>query len=204
MAGSRSADDNSRDVPAPSRSDISDEQLADRMRTRGDTSAYGVLIERYRVRLMALSRRMLGSSQDEAEDVVQDALVSAFHKRATYRPGDPFRPWLYRIVINRCVDRLRSRGRHPQPASLEVLPEEPSARGEPLTQILSDERERRLEAAVAEMPTKYRTVFLLRHLDDLSYEDIARAAELPVGTVKTHLFRARAHLRQALEGYLEL
>jgi RNA polymerase sigma-70 factor (ECF subfamily) len=192
MAGSQSAG-----------GELSDEALAARVRAHGDTAAYGELIDRYRARLLALTRRMLGGSQEEAEDVVQEAFVAAYHRRATYRQGDAFRPWLYRIAINKCVDRLRARSRKPPAASLSDAPEEAAAGGEPLNSLLAAEREERLQRAVEELPPKYRAVFLLRHLDDLSYEDIARATELPLGTVKTHLFRARAQLREALQGYLE-
>ena len=183
--------------------EVSDETLAERVRADGDTAAYGQLVDRYRGRLVALARRMLNGSMEEAEDVVQDAFVAAYHRRSTYRPGDPLRPWLYRIAINRCVDRLRARARRPGISALEDSPEAVSSAGSPLGSLLAVERERRLQKAVDELPPKYRAVFLLRHLDDLSYEDIAKATELPLGTVKTHLFRARAQLREALEGYLE-
>ena len=74
---------------------------------------------------------------------------------------------------------------------------------DPLEALLTEEGEPRLSAAVAALPPKLRAVFLLRHLDDLSYEEIAAAAGVPLGTVKTHLFRARAQLRAALSGYLD-
>lgn len=192
MAGSRSAE-----------GELSDEALAARVRAHSDTAAYGELIDRYRVRLTALTRRMLNGSPEEAEDVVQEAFVAAYHRRSTYRESEAFRPWLYRIAINRCVDRLRVKSRKPPAASLDDAPEEPATTGEPLPSLLAAEREAELQRAVEGLPPKYRAVFLLRHLDDLSYEDIARATELPLGTVKTHLFRARAQLREALQGYLE-
>lgn len=192
MAGSRTAGD-----------EVTDEILAERMRLRGDTEAYAALIDRYRVRLLALARRMLGGSSEEAEDVVQEALVAAYHRRHTYRSGDVFRPWLYRIAINRCVDRLRAKARRPSSISLDDQAEAPSAGEGPLGSLLAQERERRLQKAVEDLPPKYRAIFLLRHLDDMSYEEIARATETPLGTVKTHLFRARAQLREALQGYLE-
>lgn len=184
----------------------SDEALAARVRATGDAEAFAVLVTRYRGRLIALSRRMLADSRvgaDEAEDVAQEAFVAAYDKRDTYRRGEPFRPWLYRIALNRCLDRLRAQQRRPALQSWETVTVEPETRDEgPLTALLADEREVRLQEAVIALPPKYRAVFLLRHLDDLSYEEIATATELPLGTVKTHLFRARALLRAALSEYL--
>jgi RNA polymerase sigma-70 factor (ECF subfamily) len=186
-------------------SEMSDEVLAERVRATGDTAAFAILVARYRGRIVALARRMLGSATvEDAEDVAQDAFVAAYDKRATFRKGEAFRPWLYRIAVNRCLDRLRSRSRKPPPVSIDSGPEAADTSHDPLGNVLAIERDTRLQAAVDALPPKYRAVFLLRHVDDLSYEEIAVAADLPVGTVKTHLFRARAQLRQALEGYLDI
>lgn len=184
----------------------SDEALAERVRAGGDAAAFAVLVVRYRGRLVALARRMLaeGSGEaDEAEDVAQEAFVAAYDKRASFRRGEPFRPWLYRIAVNRCLDRLRARSRRPAVSDLESVPEPTEPSADPMHSLLADERDARLQEAVAGLPPKLRAVFLLRHLDDLSYDEISVATGLPMGTVKTHLFRARAHLRQALAGYLE-
>ncbi len=90
--------------------EASDEALAERVRVSGDTAAFGELVNRYRSRVMALARRMLaGSAPEDAEDVAQEAFVAAYDKRASFRRGEPFRPWLYRIAVNRCLDRLRAR-----------------------------------------------------------------------------------------------
>jgi RNA polymerase sigma-70 factor (ECF subfamily) len=186
-----------------------DEALAERVRRDGDAAAFGLLVGRYRARVVALSRRMLSSggaaANDDAEDVAQEAFVAAYHKRATYRGGTPFRPWLYRIAVNRCLDRLRARGRQPGMHSVDDLPEPAASEpdSDPLDALLADECEERLREAVAALPPKHRAVFLLRHVDDLSYEEIAAATDLPMGTVKTHLFRARARLRRELTGYLD-
>lgn len=193
-------------VPAGQRaaeSDEDDERLADAVRTKGDAQAFAVLVTRYRGRVLALARRMLGpGAAEEAEDAAQDAFLAAYEKRATFRPGEPFRPWLYRIVVNRCLDKLRARARRPQVHALDAVAE-PSSDENPLRSVLQDEWETRLQEAVQDLEPRYRAVFLLRHLDDLSYEDIARATDLPLGTVKTHLFRAREKLRLALKGYFE-
>lgn len=184
----------------------SDEALAERVRAGGDEAAFATLVTRYRGRLVALARRMLAEGSGEAadaEDVAQETFVAAYDKRASFRRGEPFRPWLYRIAVNRCLDRLRARRRRPAVADWDSVPEPASRGAEPLGVLLTDERDARLQEAVARLPPKLRAVFLLRHLDDLTYDEIAVATGLPMGTVKTHLFRARAHLRQALAGYWE-
>lgn len=181
-----------------------DEALAERVRRDGDTAAFELLVARYRGRIVALAARILagGGGSDEAEDVAQETFVAAFDRRDTFRRGELFRPWLYKIAINRCMDRLRRAKRRPRQAELtDSLPVAPNA--EPLAQLLAGEREERLNQAVAALPPAYRAIFALRHVDDLSYEEIAASTGLPLGTVKTHLFRTRALLRQALSGYLD-
>ncbi len=183
--------------------DRSDEALALRVRAHGDTEAFALLVTRYRGRVVALARRLLDTARDEAEDVAQEAFVAAYDKRASFRPGASFRPWLYRIAVNRCLDRQRAQARRPAFVPLDTASEPAEEGAGPLATLLTDERERRLNQAVAALPTHYRIVFLLRHLDDLTYEEIAQATGQPLGTVKTHLFRARAALRHALTGYLD-
>lgn len=185
-------------------SEISDEALAFKVSTSGDGSAFAMLVTRYRGRLIGLARRMLGGNAEEAEDVAQEVFVAAYHARDRYRRGEPFRSWLYRIAVNRCIDRQRAQGRRPAVTALDTMLVDPIDPGRgPLDALLGDERDSRVQDAVDALPPKYRAVFLLRHLDDLSYDEIAAATELPLGTVKTHLFRARAQLRDALKGLLE-
>ncbi len=180
-----------------------DESLAERVRSSGDVAAFSMLVIRYRGRLVALARRMLpGSSSDEAEDMAQEAFVAAYAKRTSFRKGEPFRPWLYKIAVNRCLDRLRALSRRPVTIEISSLSEPKTFGNGPEELLLSTENEARLQAAVAALPPKLRVVFVLRHLDDLSYDEIAAATGLPLGTVKTHLFRARAELRTALAEYL--
>ena len=177
----------------------SDEALAERVRATGDTAAFSILVTRYRARVTALARRMLtASGAEEAEDVAQETFVAAFAGRGGFRRGEPFRPWLYRIAVNRCLDRLRAQTRRPAPLDIHAVPEPASADADPLNALLNGEGQRRLSDAVAALPPRMRAVFVLRFLDDLSYTEIASATSLPLGTVKTHLSRARALLRTAL------
>lgn len=181
----------------------SDEALAERLRATGDTAAFTLLVTRYRRRVIALAHRLLPAEPGEAEDIAQETFVAVYANRSGFRRGELFRPWLYRIAVNRCLDRLRARQRRPPPAGIDHIPESEDDRADPLDTLLACERDAHLEQAVAALPPHYRAVFLLRYLDDLSYEEIALAMSLPLGTVKTHLFRARAQLRQSLTGYLQ-
>lgn len=184
----------------------SDEALAERVRLSGDRAAFALLVTRYRGRVVALARRMLAAqSADEAEDVAQETFLAAYEKRGSHGRGLPFRPWLYRIAVNRCLDRLRAESRRPALLHWDSLPEPSlaSTDTDPLDVLLADEGERYLGTAVAALPPKLRAVFLLRHLDALSYDEISVATGVPVSTVKTHLFRARALLRTTLSEYLD-
>ncbi len=182
----------------------SDEALAERVRASGDRAAFALLVMRYRVRIVALARRMLaGRSAEESEDVAQETFLAAYEKRQMFERGLPFRPWLYRIAVNRCLDRLRAESRRPALLDWEAVPEPPQSQDDPLERLLASEGERLLDAAVSALPPRLRAVFLLRHLDALSYEEIAAATGVPVSTVKTHLFRARIQLRAALSEYLD-
>ena len=181
----------------------SDESLAISVRDTGSTSAFGVLVTRYRARITGLARKMMGTGHaDEADDIAQEVFVAAYVHRASFRPGAPFKPWLYRIAVNRCLDRLKSRARQPHITDWENAPE-PITRDEqePLSNYLAGELDSVLQRAVDALPVNHRAVFVLRHIDELSYEEIAEATNQPIGTVKTNLFRARAELRRGLSGY---
>lgn len=182
----------------------SDEALAERVRVSGDRAAFALLVTRYRGRVVVLARRMLAArSAEEAEDVAQETFLAAYEKRTSYGRGLPFRPWLYRIAVNRCLDRLRAEARRPAVLTWDTVSEPEAREADPLDALLADEGERLLETAVTALPPKLRAVFLLRHLDALSYEEISAATGVPLSTVKTHLFRARTVLRAALSEYLK-
>ncbi len=123
--------------------------------------------------------------------------MEAYHKRSTFRKTETFRPWLYRIVVNRCIDRLRKTRHSPQSVLLASDLADNSTG--PEDEVLRRERHRAIDMAVSQLPPKHRAVLVLRYIDDLSYEEIASATELPLGTVKTHLFRARTELKRKLK-----
>jgi RNA polymerase sigma-70 factor, ECF subfamily len=184
---------------------VTDEALFERTCRDDDHAAFSELVTRYRVRVIALVRRMLTSSQTaiDPEDIAQEAFLDAYRRRQTFRRGAQFRPWLYGIAVNRCVDKIRVMDRE---STLTLLPSDEasesviaSAEMAPLETVIRSQEISDIDREITHLPAKLRAVLVLRYVDDLSYEEIASACALPIGTVKTHLFRARAELKRRLE-----
>lgn len=169
---------------------------------KGRLEHFGDLVARYQARLYSLAYRML-HSHEEAEDVVQETFLNVYRALATFK-GDRFSPWIYKIASNLCLDYLRRR--RPNTVSLDA----PGGPDGDMTREIADGTPLPEEAALAEalgldvqeaidtLPPKYRSVVVLRHVEDLAYEEIAEVLNLPLGTVKTRLFRAREMLRVRL------
>ena len=140
-------------------------------------------------------------SQD-AQDAAQQACLQAWQKRQAYNPHWRFRPWLYRIVANICIDehRRRQRRQAAPPEYLEVLP----APDAPEQNYAHLECRRALEAALAHVPLEARMVLVLCYVDGLSYGEIAQVRGISVQTVKSQLRRAKMLMRQRLEAYREV
>ena len=171
----------------------SDAELVVRART-GDVDAFTTLVGRYRLPAVRLAYGIAGN---EAEDAVQDAFVKAFRKLSTFRADCPFRPWLFTIVANEARNRRRSVTRR---ASLELrVRQQPVPTGAASDTLAIDhEQRRRLVAAVADLPDRYREVVALRFFAGLSESETAEVLSCPLGTAKSRLFRALEALRTAL------
>jgi RNA polymerase sigma-70 factor, ECF subfamily len=145
--------------------------------------------------------RWLTRNDHDAEDVVQEAMMRAMRYMASCR-GDDAKAWLLRIVRNSCFTWLKEN----RPAERLYLDDEGDALGEiagsdsdePLTIALRNAERRQINDAIAALPAAYRDILVLREIEDLSYADIARIADIPVGTVMSRLARARGLLRQTL------
>jgi len=161
---------------------------------QGDHEAFARLVRPSLDTAYRLALRVLGDAA-EAEDAVQDALYSAWRGLARFRGGAKFSTWLYRIVWRQCVDRLR----RPQPAALTEQAADVSFDNDPATRVETLEAESRVERALRQLPAAYRTVLTLFYIEDLPIKDVARITGLSLGTVKTHLHRARKELRKLLE-----
>jgi RNA polymerase sigma-70 factor (ECF subfamily) len=163
--------------------------------------AFGVLVTRYRDHAYGLALRITRSAPD-AEEVAQDAFVSAWNAIASFRGDAAFGTWLYRIVYRKALDRvetLRNRGRREvavdDPARVEAQLVE-ADRGTPGAGIESGGVAAKLERLIAELSETARAVVTLYYYKDLSVTEVANALDIPEGTVKTHLHRARAALRK--------
>jgi RNA polymerase sigma factor (sigma-70 family) len=172
----------------------SDEQLLALFRS-GSEDAFGVIHDRYRQRLFAYSRQMLGGSRQDAEDVMQDVFLRAYSAlRADGRPV-ALRAWLYRVAHNRCIDQLRRGG----PTPVEVTDETSQDLRDPLAEAEQREELRRLLEDVRRLPVHQRSALVMRELDGLSYSELADALGVTVAAVKSLLVRARMGLAEAVE-----
>jgi RNA polymerase sigma-70 factor (ECF subfamily) len=161
---------------------------------RGDSEGFATLVRRYERPVYHLAFRTLRDAE-EARDVAQEAFFKAYRSLRTFRTGAKFSTWMYAIAYHACCDRLNRRKRF----SGDELPESADpGPGPELTVIALDEAQR-LRDAIELLPEKYRVAITLYHLQGRQYEEIAAVLGLPMGTVKTHLFRAKEHLRRLLE-----
>jgi len=159
----------------------------------GHGEAFGELVTRYERAVYNLALRTL-HDRTEAEDATQEAFFKAYRALASFRPGAKFSTWIFTICYRGCCDRLGKRKRFAN----DELPDraDPGAGPEALAEQADEAG--RLRAAVDSLPEKYRAVITLYHLQGLQYEEIASVLNLPLGTVKTHLFRAKEQLRKVL------
>ncbi len=177
------------------------QRLIDRARA-GDTRAFEDLARREERALYRHAHRIVGTSSD-AEDVVQDAFLSAWRSIASFE-GSSFRAWLFRIATNRALDMLRARKRRPElplepPTDDDVSWAEPVAPGPDLAQLAADrEALAVVETALGSLPAEQRAALLLRDVEGFAYEEIAVITAVEIGTVKSRIHRARVGVRNAL------
>jgi RNA polymerase sigma-70 factor (ECF subfamily) len=159
----------------------------------GRSDAFGLLVARYERAVYHLAFRTLREPED-AKDAAQEAWIKAYRALASFRPGAKFATWIFTICYRVCCDRLAKRKRFTGDEPTDYA--DPSAGPERAYEAAEDSA--RLRAAIEALPDKYRTVITLFHLQGKQYEEIAAVLGIPLGTVKTHLFRAKDLLRAAL------
>ena len=160
---------------------------------RGRPEAFGTLVERYDRAVYHLAYRTL-QDREEARDATQEAFFKAYRSLKTFKPDAKFSTWLFAITYHGCCDRLSRRKRF----SNEALPDYADPSAGPEREAIAGDEARRLRAAIDALPEKYRTVITLFHLQGRQYDEIASILGLPMGTVKTHLYRAKEQLRSIL------
>jgi RNA polymerase sigma-70 factor (ECF subfamily) len=160
----------------------------------GEREAFAELVARHQRTVYGVALRMLGD-RDQADDAAQEAFVRVYSRLRTFKGESSMRTWLVRITTRLCIDLLRARRRHPEVLLGEA--EDRPAHSDPQGEITDRHA---LARAIADLPPHYKAAIILRHLQHLSYSEMARALGVPLATVKTHLRRARLMLRESLEG----
>ena len=171
----------------------------------GNQLAFAKLQKRYQRIIASLIRRMIKDEAD-VEDLTQETFIKAYRRISTFQQGFTFSSWLYKIASNNCIDFIRKK----KLAAISINQSYDSEDSEkqfdiedktatPDALIVSKERKIKLEEAIAKLPEKYRVIIKLRHEDDLDYQQISEVLDIPLGTVKANLFRARKLLLTALQ-----
>lgn len=175
-----------------------DAQLVE-LSQRGDQAAFGEIVRRYQRAVHRLAWSLTRNASD-ADDLAQEAFVHAWRAIGRFETGRPLYPWLARIVTNLAFSLFRSRRRKPE-TSIEPLLEAGQQWGvddDPAEHSATSERDARLRECFDELASEHQAVLALRAVQDLSYDAIAQALNIPIGTVMSRLSRARAELKRRL------
>lgn len=174
---------------------------------QGDQIAYGQLVRKYQNSVYNLCRKMV-RNPEEARDLAQEAFVKTFAALDRYNPVYAFSSWLFKITSNLCIDHIRKQRMRllsiDDPIDGEdggMVRELADPRRQPDQASEDSELREAIRAAVDRLPEHYRVILLLRHQEQLSYEEIATALDIPLGTVKARIHRAREGLKAYLGAY---
>ena len=170
----------------------------------GDDAAYGIIMERYRNSLHGIIYNMV-RNQEETQDLVQEAFIKAHNALRTFNKQYTFSTWLFKIASNNCIDHLRKKRLNTISIDTPIETEDGSITHEisddsynPEMDTIRNEIINTIHDVIDQLPEKYRKVINLRHKLDKSYEEIAKELDLPIGTVKARIFRAREILKKSL------
>jgi RNA polymerase sigma-70 factor, ECF subfamily len=178
------------------------EQTLIRRAQKGDQDAFAALVEEHQRYVYNLALRVL-KDENEALDLTQETFVRAWMALPNFRGQSQFRTWLYRITSNLCYNRLPNLRRSLNDLGEDVLEEIPETRTDsPAHKMEAGETRIHLYKAIEELDAHYKLLITLRYQNELSYEEIASTLNLPLGTVKTGIFRAKEQIRKLL-AYLE-
>jgi RNA polymerase sigma-70 factor (ECF subfamily) len=171
----------------------SDRDLVERTR-RGEVETFGELVRRYQQSVFNVCYRMLGE-RTAAEDLAQESFIRAYEKLGTFDVERPFGPWIRKLAVNLCLNRLQKKSVVSYP-----LDDERDGSGwvDPEKQLEKAERSTAVRQAISALPAHYRAVIELRHFQELSYAEIANQLGIKLSDVKSHLFRARKSLSKKL------
>lgn len=172
----------------------------------GDSNAYGKLVAKYSRVVNALIRKMI-RDEDDVDDLTQETFIKAFKALPSFKEGFSFSSWIYRIASNTCIDFMRRKrfnfvsidqpiSKHGDDEQYIDIEDESNT---PELEYLLNERKKAVEIAIEQLPDNYRTIIKMRHEDELEYIEISKLLNMPLGTVKAHLFRARKLLLATLK-----
>ena len=185
-----------------------DEELVARVQ-RGDKRAFDLLVLKYQNRVSSLIGRYVRDVADVA-DVTQEAFIRAYRALPSFRGESAFYTWLYRIAINTARNHLVALDRRPPATDVDAAEAEQLDLGArlkdhttPESLLLQEEMARTIQAALSDLPEDLRTAITLREIEGMSYEEIARAMDCPIGTVRSRIFRAREAIDTRLKPLLE-
>ena len=171
---------------------------------KGNQEAFGEIVTLFQQRLYQVCYRMLGNAQ-EAEDIAQEAFVRAYVNIHTYDQKRKFSTWLYRIATNLCIDRIRKKkpdyfldATVPGTDGLNMYSQIAASGDLPEEEVERMETQDRVQYEISRLPDKYRTVIILRYMEELPLQEISDILELPLGTVKTRVHRGREALRKQM------
>ena len=184
-----------------------DQQLVEQAK-RGDKRAFDILVKKYQHKIMGLIGSYIHDFQ-EVQDVSQETFAKAYRAIGNFRGESAFYTWLYRIATNTAKNHLISRGRRPPLIDVDASDPEVCHRTAPLQEIATpentlqkDQMEEAINRALRMLPDELRTAITLREFDGLSYENIARVMNCPVGTVRSRIFRAREAVDKVIQPLL--
>ncbi len=163
----------------------------------GDTDQYAVLVDRYKSMAFNIAYRMLGDA-DAANDMAQESFISAYAALKDFKQGSKFSSWLYRIVVNKCRDYLRS-GRETVPVE-EIAELRAGSSMTPEQAVSSRQTGDAIQKALSALPAEYRELIVLKHIEELDYREIADILDVSVGALKVRAHRGREMLKKLLEG----
>jgi RNA polymerase sigma-70 factor, ECF subfamily len=174
---------------------------------KGDQDAFGEIVELYKDKVFQISYRMLGN-RHEAEDIAQEAFIRAFININSFNIDLKFSTWLFRIATNLCIDRIRKKkpdyyldAEVAGTDGLTMYSQIPSKTDMPEKEVESLELEETIQREILKLPEKYRSVIVLKYIEDLSLIEISEILNLPIGTVKTRIHRGREALRKQLRHF---
>ena len=182
----------------------------------GNQQAYSVLMSRYRGSVYTAMYKMV-NNRDDADDLTIEAFGKAFNKLPSYAPNYAFSTWLFKIAVNNCIDHIRKKRLHTFSIDETIKSDGEKEfshtlrdfEADPEQRMMHEQKLAHVRRLVEKMNTKYRIMLELRYYEELSYEEIAVELDLPLGTVKAQLFRAKELLEQQLQNsnskaYLEV